>query len=246
MELAGERLNADLGQKEEEFKQAKDKLQNEYINLMFECSEDLQAELAKRKSQLDDEINKKKTELDSLSAELADLRNKTNAAIEQAKRQEELENNLKFYQVNLTKEDEDEVKALMSIEYLLRNKRNLYMLIWTSYYSKAVNDLAGRVLGPKPVTGIYKITNIQTKQVYIGQAQDVRVRWRDHVKAGGLHIDCPATNGFYKNMGQYGIENFTFELQEECPADKLNEREKYWIDFFQSKTSGLNGNSGGS
>lgn len=156
-----------------------------------------------------------------------------------------MENKVKFYQVNIDLEDKKEIEALMSIEPLLKNKRSLYMLIWTNYYSKAVNDLANRVLGANIITGIYKITNIETQQVYIGQAKDIRTRWRDHVKAGGLNIDCPSTNKFYKNMQKYGIEKFTFELQEKCSIEQLNEREKYWIDYFQANSFGLNGNSGG-
>ena len=45
-------------------------------------------------------------------------------------------------------------------------------------------------------------------------------------------------------MQQYGIENFTFELLETTPKDKLNEREKYYIDFYKTKEIGLNERSG--
>lgn len=235
MKIAEQRFDADLALEERAFGDAQGKAEEEYLKTL----EDLQKSFQEKM-----EIGKK--EYEQLTAEVADLKAKRDAAVEQAKRQLEVEDNLKYYQVVLSQEDVDEVKALLSIEYLLRNKRNLRMLLWTSYYSKAVNDLAGRVLGNKEIMGIYKITNIQTQQVYIGQAQNVRIRWRDHVKAGGLDIDRPSTNDFYKNMQQYGVENFTFELQEECSADRLNEREKYWIDFFQSKTFGLNGNAGNS
>lgn len=56
----------------------------------------------------------------------------------------------------------------MSIEHLIQNKRNLYMFIWTNYYSKRVNELAARILGPTAVMGIYKITNTITRETYIG------------------------------------------------------------------------------
>lgn len=56
----------------------------------------------------------------------------------------------------------------MSIEHLIQNKRNLYMFIWTNYYSKKVNELAARILGSTTVMGIYKITNIITHEIYIG------------------------------------------------------------------------------
>ena len=45
-------------------------------------------------------------------------------------------------------------------------------------------------------------------------------------------------------MQQYGIENFTFELLETVPKDKLSEREKFYIDFNKTKETGLNERSG--
>ena len=41
-----------------------------------------------------------------------------------------------------------------------------------------------------------------------------------------------------------GCENFTFELLEVVPKDKLRERESYYIDFYDSKTYGLNSVTG--
>lgn len=204
----------------------------------------LDKELEEYKRQLNrEDINRQMIELTS---QLDSIRSKYQAAIEDQRRQLEKETKLDFYRILLPEEDKSEIQALLSIEYLLSNKRNLRMLIWSSYYSKAVNDLASRVLGSKTTIGIYKITNIQTNQVYIGQSKDIRTRWRDHIKAGGCGVDCPATNKFYQNMRKYGIENFTFELQEECSESELNDREKYWISFYEANTFGLNGTSGGS
>lgn len=39
-------------------------------------------------------------------------------------------------------------------------------------------------------------------------------------------------------MLEYGVENFSFELIEECDKDSLNEREQYWQDFFGAKEFG--------
>jgi hypothetical protein len=35
-----------------------------------------------------------------------------------------------------------------------------------------------------------------------------------------------------------GVENFTFELVEECTRDQLDEREDYWQDFYKAKEFG--------
>ena len=37
---------------------------------------------------------------------------------------------------------------------------------------------------------------------------------------------------------------YLMELIEEVPKDKLTEREKYWIDFYNSKKYGLNEREG--
>lgn len=75
--------------------------------------------------------------------------------------------------------------------------------------------------------GIYKLTNLLNQKSYIGQAVDVGSRWKDHVKAG-LGIDTP-NNKLYAAMLKDGVENFSFELLEECERSELNNRETYWI-----------------
>jgi hypothetical protein len=47
-------------------------------------------------------------------------------------------------------------------------------------------------------------------------------------------------------MQTYGVWNFTFEVLEECSKEELNEKEKKWIELYQSNTVGYNGTKGGS
>ena len=93
------------------------------------------------------------------------------------------------------------------------------------------------------VCGIYKITSLISDKIYIGQSVDIRERMKTHIKTG-LSND-QATNKLYQAMKKDGIENFTFELLEEIPRNELNDREKYWIEFYKSKEVGLNGTVGG-
>lgn len=39
-------------------------------------------------------------------------------------------------------------------------------------------------------------------------------------------------------MAEIGVENFSFEIIEECSRDQLNIREDYWQDFFKAKEFG--------
>lgn len=39
-------------------------------------------------------------------------------------------------------------------------------------------------------------------------------------------------------MLEDGVENFSFEIIEKCPKESLNEREKFWQDYFHSQDYG--------
>lgn len=93
--------------------------------------------------------------------------------------------------------------------------------------------------------GIYKITNLVNNKVYIGQSVDIERRWRDHRK-----VYETGNSLVYKAFRKYGLENFSFEIIEQCPQDELNDKEYYWIKYYHSciyddKCWGYNMNYGG-
>ena len=45
-------------------------------------------------------------------------------------------------------------------------------------------------------------------------------------------------------MQEYGIQNFSWEVLEECSKDLLNEKEKFYIELYQSKEFGMNKTQG--
>jgi hypothetical protein len=49
-------------------------------------------------------------------------------------------------------------------------------------------------------------------------------------------------------MRKYGIENFSFTIIEECSIEDLDNKEKYWIAYYNStdKNKGYNRTEGGS
>ena len=112
----------------------------------------------------------------------------------------------------------------------MRNGRPIAKAIWECYYRNATTDLLGRVVGAGTQTGIYKITCLLDNKIYIGQARDLRDRLTTHIKCG-LGIDTP-NNKLYAAMLKLGVENFSFEVIEKCPAADLNKQEKYWIEFY--------------
>ena len=106
-----------------------------------------------------------------------------------------------------------------------------------------MTQLCNNVLGTGIVCGIYKITNQLNDMVYIGQAQDVSKRWKDHAKCG-LGIDTPVSNKLYTAMIKDGLENFTFELLEKCTNTELNSKEKFYIELYQADKYGYNSKAG--
>ena len=66
---------------------------------------------------------------------------------------------------------------------------------------------------------------------YIGQAVDIASRWKQHTKRG-VGAEDWTQNKLYPAMYSIGVENFTFEIVEECDRSKLNEREDYWQNYY--------------
>ena len=155
-----------------------------------------------------------------------------------ANKRAELERQEKdFYRLQLDEIDLEEIQRIKSIEPYLRKKEPLNKVIWKVYYEKPTTDLIGRVIGQGRKCGIYKITNIKNSMCYIGQAVDIAERWKQHIKRG-IGADQPTQNKLYPAMLAIGVENFTFEVIEECTGNQLNEREDYWQDFYHAKDFG--------
>lgn len=91
---------------------------------------------------------------------------------------------------------------------------------------------------------IYKITNTLNDKVYIGQTiKTVEKRFQQHKNNSNKPYFSQIV--LYKAFNKYGIENFTCEEIEEVDDSLLDEREKYWIEYFNSYFEGYNSTLGG-
>lgn len=154
-------------------------------------------------------------------------------------REQEQQDKKLFYQLQISKNQISDIQKLEEWKDQLYDPTIVSKIIWSSYVIKPASDLCNRVLGSSTVCGIYKITNLITKEVYIGQSVNISDRFKQHIKCG-LGIDASATNKLYNNMQEYGVWNFTFELLQKCSRDKLNEKERFWINMYQSNKVGMN------
>lgn len=73
---------------------------------------------------------------------------------------------------------------------------------------------------------IYKITSPSGK-IYIGQTTNFSKRKR-YYKNGAK----PYQIRIYNSLQKYGYESHIIEIIEECSVENLNERERYWQDYY--------------
>ena len=182
-------------------------------------------------------------EADEVRSDLDKIKATRTAAIEAARREKDIENNLTFYCLDISDADKIDIAKLEALKPSLNKPRVLSMLIWQTWFQKPLKALSANVVGATDATGIYKITNIKTKECYIGQAIHIKDRWAEHAKCG-LGIDTPAGNKLYKAIQEFGLWNFSFEVLEVCPQNQLNEKEKYYIDLYSSYDYGYNSTRG--
>jgi hypothetical protein len=91
---------------------------------------------------------------------------------------------------------------------------------------------------------VYKLENLINGKVYVGQTQNFKQRKMAH-----RHMMSQGhSNRWIKaDVEQYGMENFSMSILEECSPDELDEKEVYWIDKLNSyqRDYGYNNSMGG-
>ena len=91
---------------------------------------------------------------------------------------------------------------------------------------------------------IYKITNSLNGKIYIGKTlQTPEERFKEHIRDSKKER-CEK-RPLYDAINKYGAENFLLETIEECSDNIVNEREIYWIEYYQSFKYGYNATKGG-
>lgn len=93
-------------------------------------------------------------------------------------------------------------------------------------------------------SGIYKIINLLNGHIYIGQSKNIYKRYHQHHKYEYKN-EQRSDFHLYQAMRKYGLHNFMIEVVELCSEDILDEREQYWIQYYNSFKEGYNMTEGG-
>ena len=214
------------------------------INHSLELEEKRKQELLQR--QLDDFIasaaeTKKSVndEIEELRSLLEDYKSKRDLINQAIVHEKEIREQQDFYRIVLSESDKEDIQILNTIEMRLHSRESLYKLIYDVFYKKPLDDMLNRVLEGKEFCGIYRITNLKTNESYIGKSTNIKNRFKQHIRTA-IGLDGMARTKIHSAMKEYGIDNFSFEVLEKCTKENYSEREKYWINFYETNVYGYN------
>ena len=211
-----------------EYKEQKEKLR---LDLLHQKEENLKY------------INNLLENKQTLISEIEDYEQKQKAINEAVLREKEIQEKEDFYKIKISESDLDDILILKDIEKKIHNREAINKLIYEVFIKRPSQEMIKRVVQKDKVCGIYKITYIKTGESYIGRSKDIRNRWKQHILSS-LNIGSIAHTTFHNFLSEKGLQNFTFEILEEVAPEKLSEREKYWISFYETNKQ-LNSNIGG-
>ena len=149
-----------------------------------------------------------------------------------------------FYTIQLPSEYQDDIDFLLTtVAAKVQHPDIISKLVWTEYVKPNIEDTFKRI-EIKPEPGIYKLTSLKNGKCYIGKSTNVKNRIADHFKSV-VGIKSIADQAVHHAILKEGFWNWQIEIITYCDKDKLNELEKYYIEFFKAQTWGYNKTSGG-
>lgn len=253
-QTAKESLQRELGNyKESQEQQIKNYFKNMYNDRKREIDSEIEKYISDQRAAAENFIQEYKSKQEVAEQEyqeiltiLEEYKKKRDIINEINRREEELNNEIDSHRIILTDNNKEDIKFLLSIEDKIYNKELLYKLIWSEYLQKNFNIMLNNIFGSRiPKNVIYCIENYTTHKKYIGKTSaEVSKRWTEHIKSslniGGIKKQ-KIHDALYKHW-----DEFTFSIIEIVDENSnLSEKEKYWINFYETDKYGYNIKSGG-
>ena len=149
-----------------------------------------------------------------------------------------------FYTIQLPEEFQDDIEFLLTaVAAKVQHPDIISKLVWAEYVKPNLDNTFKRI-EIKAEPGIYKLTSLENGMAYIGKSTDVKKRIADHFKSS-IGIRSIADQAVHHAILKEGFWNWSIEIITYAEKDKLNELEKYYIEFFKTQEFGYNKNSGG-
>ena len=149
-----------------------------------------------------------------------------------------------FYTIQLPEEYKEDIEFLLTtVAAKVQHPDIISKLVWAEYVKPYLDDTFKRI-EIKGEPGIYKLTSLQNGKCYVGKSTNVKNRIADHFKSA-VGIKSIADQAVHHAILKEGFWNWLIEIITYCDKDKLNEMEKYYIEFFKSQEFGYNKTGGG-
>ena len=228
-----EELDKSLNETKEKYEFMKEKA-------IKECMDELDSYWRERDQQkilADSEITNYKTAVDELKTQYESL-------LEPIKQYEKEKQERLFYTIQLPEEYQGDIEFLLTtVAAKVQHPDIISKLVWQEYVKPNLDNTFKRI-DIKAEPGIYKLTSLENGKCYIGKSTDVKKRIADHFKSV-VGIKSIADQAVHHAILKEGFWNWTIEIITYADKDRLNELEKYYIEFFKTQEFGYNKNSGG-
>ncbi len=183
-------------------------------------------------------------QIEQYNKSIAEAKNRFES-IERTLRQYDAEQQAKlFYTIQLPEEYKEDIEFLLTtVAEKVQHPDIISKLVWAEYVKPYLDDTFKRI-EIKGEPGIYKLTSLQNGKCYVGKSTNVKNRIADHFKSA-VGIKSIADQAVHHAILKEGFWNWLIEIITYCDKDKLNEMEKYYIEFFKCQEFGYNKTGGG-
>ena len=222
------------------WREKEENLNNKYIKLE---REELEKE-HKIRQEVWENIEAARKSQDDIIADTLHQQQRFEALLEPLKQYEKEQQERLFYTIQVPDEYKEDIEFLLTtVAAKVQHPDIINKLIWAEYVKPYIDATFKRV-GIKDEPGIYKLTSLIDGKCYIGKSTNIKKRIADHMKSV-VGISTIADQTVHHVIAREGYWNWTIEPIIYCEKDKLNELEKYYIDFFKSNEFGYNRTKGG-